>query len=98
MELSTSLISLTVSVDVKHYVLLLALLLSFQLVVVDFSQACKELGEKFDNSFPACTFSSSFLKWRSACAHQFHFSGQDKSTVAQRAETIVAKCSLKSCV
>ena len=37
--------------------------------------------------------------WRSACAHQFHFfSGQDQSTVAQRAEMTVAECSLTSCV
>ena len=75
----------------------MALLLSFQLVVVAVSQACKEFGEKFDNSFPASTFFV-VLKWKSACAYQFHFSGQNQSTVAQRAETIVAKCSLKSCV
>ena len=49
----------------------------------------------FDHSFPACAFS---LKWGLARrAHYFHFLGQDQSTVAQRAETTVAECSLTSC-
>ena len=39
-----------------------------------------------------------FLKWRLARAHQFHSFCQDQSTVAQRAETTVAECSLTSCV
>ena len=39
---------------------------------------------------------SFFLKWRSAHAHLFHSLGQDQSTVAQRAETTVTKCSLMS--
>ena len=33
-----------------------------------------------------------FLKWRSACDHQIHFSGQDQSSVAQGPETTVAEC------
>ena len=38
------------------------------------------------------------FKWRSARTHQFHFLGQDQSTVAQQAETTVAECSLMSCM
>ena len=38
------------------------------------------------------------LKWRIARAHYFHSLCQDQSTVTQRAETTVAKCSLTSCV
>ena len=53
----------------------------------------------FEHSFPACPFLNFiFAQWRLACAHQFHSLGQGQSTVAQRAETIVAKCSLTSCV
>ena len=52
-----------------------------------------------DNSFPAFLFSfslvvvffNSFLNWRISRAHLFRFSGQDQSTVAQRAETTVAE-------
>ena len=43
-------------------------------------------------------FSVSFKKRRSACAHHFHFLCQDQSTVAQRAKTTVAECSLMSCM
>ena len=39
-----------------------------------------------------------FLKWGLARAHLFHSLVQDQSTVAQRAETTVAKCSPTSCV
>ena len=39
-----------------------------------------------------------FFEWRAACAHRFHFSGQDQSTVVRRAKTTVAECSLTSCV
>ena len=39
-----------------------------------------------------------FLKCRSARSHQLHCSGQDQSTVAQRAETTVDGRSLTSCV
>ena len=47
---------------------------------------CEDFGGRFDNSFPACTFF--FIKWRSICAHQYHFFfsfflGQDQSIVAQ---------------
>ena len=37
-----------------------------------------------------------FFKWTPAHVHQFHFLGQDQSTVAQRAKTTVAKCFLMS--
>ena len=62
---------------------------------INFLLACRDLGGRFDDSFSTCTF---FLKWRSAGTHQFHFSGQDQSTVAQWAETTVADCSLTSCM
>lgn len=39
-----------------------------------FSLAGEEFGGRFDNSFSTCTF---FLKWGSACTHQFHRLGQD---------------------
>ena len=39
-----------------------------------------------------------FLKWRLARAHSFHSLCQDQSTVAQRAESTLAGCSLTSCV
>ena len=38
-----------------------------------------------------------FLKWRLVQAHLFHSLCQDQSTVAQQAETTVAKCSPTSC-
>ena len=38
------------------------------------------------------------VKWRLVRAHYLHTLGQDQSTVAQRAETTVAECSLTSCV
>ena len=38
------------------------------------------------------------LRRRLARAHQFHSLGQDQSTMAKRAETTVAKCSLTICV
>ena len=59
-----------------------------------FVLACEELGRLFDLSFPACTF---FLMGRLPRAHLFHFLCQDQSTVAQRAETTVAECSLTRC-
>ena len=52
----------------------------------DFFLACTNFGRMFDKSFPTCTF---FLKWRLGFAHGFHSSGQDQSTVAQRAEMSV---------
>ena len=57
----------------------------------------------FDNSFTACAFfllffSSSLFKSRLGSAHYLHSIGQDQSTVAQRAETTVADCSLTRCV
>ena len=56
-----------------------------------FFLTCHDLGGRFDNSFYFLSFFGIFCKWRSACAHQFHFSGLDQSTVAQQAEMIVAK-------
>ena len=53
-------------------------------------------GEGVSHSFPVCTFLS-FLFFK-ALAHQFHYLGQDQSTMAQQAEMTVAKCSLMSCV
>ena len=50
----------------------------------------------FDHSFPACAFF--FFKWRLACAHWFHSLRQDRFTMAQRAVTTEAACSLTSCV
>ena len=49
----------------------------------------------FDHLFLACAF---FFFFYSARAHEFHSLPLDQSTVAQRAETIVAECSLTSCM
>ena len=54
-----------------------------------FFLACEDFGGRFDDSFPARVEISS--------STQFHFLCQDQSTVAQRAETTVAECSLASC-
>ena len=56
------------------------------LVVVAFSSLARILGEMFDHSFPACAFFFLSGDW---LAHI-------NSTVAQRAETTVAGCSLTS--
>ena len=61
--------------------------------IMAFSSLARILGER--NSFPACAF---FLKWGSSRTHRFHFLRQDQSTVAQRAKTTVAECSLTSCM
>ena len=55
-----------------------------------FFRAGKDLSERFDKSFSACTFFFFFLteKWRSAHTRQFHTLGQDESTVAQRARIV----------
>ena len=45
----------------------------------------------FNHSFPDCAF----FKGRLARAHLSRSLGQDQSTVAQRAETIVAECYLE---
>ena len=61
--------------------------------------ACEEFGRRLDRSYPACVcVFFFFLKWRLARAHQFYSLGQDQSTVAQQAETIVVDCSLSSCM
>ena len=41
-------------------------------------------------------FFAFFFKWMLVRAHQFRSLCQDQSTVAQRAETTVAECSLTS--
>ena len=62
-----------------------------------FFRACEDLGSVFDHSFPAFAFFF-FLQWRMDRAHKFHSLCLDQSTVAQRAETTVAECSLTNCV
>ena len=63
---------------------------------VGFSLSCEDFGRMFDHSFLAYAFFFFFffIKWRLARAHLFHSLGQDRSTVAQQAETTVAECSL----
>ena len=61
-----------------------------------FSTLREDFGGSFDDSFPACAFF--FLKWKSVRTPQFHFLGEDQSTVAQRAEMTVAERSLTSCM
>ena len=57
-----------------------------------FFLACRNIGRFFDHSFPACFFFFFFfLKWRLVRIHSL---GQVQSTVAQRAETTIAKSSL----
>ena len=61
-------------------------------VVVTFSSLVRILREcSITHSPPALNF---FLVWKLARAHQFHFLGHDQSTVAQRSEKTVTKCSL----
>ena len=60
-----------------------------------FFLACKDFGRMLSLFIPRLHF---FLKWRLACAHQFHSLGQDQSTVAHQAKTSVAECSLTSCM
>ena len=69
----------------------------------DFLLACEDFVRMIDHSFPAVPpppspFLFYFLKWRLACAYQFHSLRKDQSTVGQRAETAAAECSLTSCV
>ena len=60
--------------------------------------ACEDVGRMFQHSILAYVFYFFFPKWRLARAHLFHSLGQDQSTLAQRAETTVAECSLTCCV
>ena len=62
-------------------------------VVVSFSLRTRIWG-KIVNPIPACAlfFLFFFLKWRSACTHQFHSLSQDQSTVAQQAEMTLLPC------
>ena len=69
--------------------------------VVAFSSLERILGECSIIRSPSALFSSSFfffLKWRLALVHYFHSLCQDQSTVAQRDEMTVAKCTPPSCV
>ena len=67
-------------------------------VVVALLSLARIWGECLTFHSPPAHFTFFFLKWRLARAHLFHSLGQDQSTVAQRAETTVAECSLTSCV
>ena len=69
-------------------------LFEFLVVVVAFYLLVRNFGRMFNHSFLTCTF----LKWRLARAHYFPSLCQDQSTVAQWAETTMAKCSLTRCV
>ena len=66
-------------------------------VVVAFSSRARILGECSTIHSPPALFFF-FFKWRLACAHYFLSLRQDQSTVAQRAKTTVAECSLTSYV
>ena len=70
-----------------------------------FSSLARIWGNGFNDSFPVCAFFFFFFwslsvcfKWWLARAYRFHFFGQDQSTVAQRAKTIVAEGSLTNFV
>ena len=68
----------------------------FLFMVVAFSLLTRILGESLTiHSSPALFF---FLKWRLARTHEFHFLGQDQSTIAQWPEMTVAECFLSSCM
>ena len=45
-----------------------------------FGPTCQDFGGRFEDSFPALLLF--YLKWRSVHTYQFHFLGQDQSTVA----------------
>ena len=61
-----------------------------------FFLACEDLGRMFDHSAPACAFFFFLVDISSRTL--IPLLCQDQSTVAQRAETTVAECSLTSCV
>ena len=62
-----------------------------------FFLACEDFWENLRPFIPRLRFFFFFfLKWRLIRAHLFHSFCQDKSKVAQRAETTVAECSLTS--
>ena len=74
-------------------------LMAVMVVVMAFSSRARMLRKMLDKSFPDSTFFVVvFLKWRLVRADWLHFLGQDRSTVAQRAETTVTECFLTSCV
>ena len=54
-------------------------------VIVALSSHSRIWSKIFDESIPACGFSSSFLRWRSAHALQIHSLSRDQSTEIQRA-------------
>ena len=66
-----------------------------------FFSLARTFGGRFDKSFSACAFLFvylfSFLSGDPFTYTNSTFSGQDQSTVAQRADTTVAECSLTSC-
>ena len=55
---------------------------------------CEDIGRMFDNSFPACAF----FKVEISSRILIPLLGHDRSTVAQRPETIVTECFHTSCV
>ena len=57
--------------------------------------ACEDLWENIRPFIPLLRF---LCVWRLACALLFQSLGQDQSTGAHQAETIVAECSLMSCM
>ena len=56
--------------------------------------ACEDFGRMLDHSFPTCTF----FKVETSSRTLILLCRPDQSTVAKRAETTVAECSLTSCV
>ena len=61
--------------------------------------ACEDLGRIFDHSFPACAFFVLFCFFEVEISSRTlipHSVCQNQITVAQRAETTVAACSLHS--
>ena len=67
-------------------------------VVVFFPSLERILGECTTIHSLPMLFLLFFFRWRLTCTCSFHSIGQNQSTVAQRAEMTVAKCSLTSCV
>ena len=57
----------------------------------DFFPRVRGFGVKIRRFIPRLRFFFFFFKWKSARAYQFHFLGQNPSTVAQRAERTVAE-------
>ena len=64
-----------------------------------FFLACEDFGRMSHRPFiPCMRFCLFVFSWRLGREHLFNSLHQDQSTVAQRAETTMAKCPLTSCV